>query len=48
MFKLQTDYEPMGDQPQAIEKLTTNLQNGVKYHLLAKAQILFKTVRVFS
>ena len=26
MFKLYTNYEPMGDQPQAIEKLTNNLK----------------------
>ena len=25
MFKIHTNYEPMGDQPQAIHKLTENL-----------------------
>ena len=31
MFKLYSDYKPTGDQPQAIEKLTNNLLNGVKH-----------------
>ena len=46
MFKLHTDYEPMGDQPQAIEKLTTNLQNGVKYQTLLGATGTGKTFTI--
>ncbi|NQU99480.1 MAG: excinuclease ABC subunit UvrB [Parcubacteria group bacterium] len=29
-FKLQTDFKPTGDQPQAIKKIYNNLKNGVK------------------
>ena len=46
MFKLHTNYEPMGDQPQAIEKLTTNLQNGVKYQTLLGATGTGKTFTI--
>lgn len=34
MFKLHSDFKPTGDQPQAIEKLTANIQNGVKNQVL--------------
>ena len=30
LFQLKSDYQPTGDQPGAIEKLSTNLANGVK------------------
>ncbi len=33
-FKLQSDYQPTGDQPQAIEKLTEGLNIGEKYQTL--------------
>ena len=33
-FKVVSDFEPSGDQPQAIEKLTNNLKNGVKNQVL--------------
>jgi len=33
-FKLQTDYTPQGDQPQAIEKLVTALNEGAKSQVL--------------
>jgi excinuclease ABC subunit B len=33
-FKLVTEYEPKGDQPQAIEKLTENILKGVKHQVL--------------
>ncbi len=33
-FKLVSQYEPKGDQPQAIEKLVTNLEKGVKHQVL--------------
>ena len=46
MFKLHTNYEPMGDQPQAIEKLTTNLQNGAKYQTLLGATGTGKTFTI--
>lgn len=33
-FKLQSDYQPTGDQPQAIEKLVSGIDNGEKYQTL--------------
>ena len=33
-FKLQSDYKPTGDQPQAIEQLTGGLNNGLKHQTL--------------
>lgn len=33
-FKLQSDYQPTGDQPQAIEQLTGGLNNGLKHQTL--------------
>lgn len=33
-FKLQSEYEPTGDQPQAIKKLVHGLENGEKYQTL--------------
>lgn len=33
-FKLHTDYEPAGDQPQAIQQLTDGILNGEKYQTL--------------
>ncbi len=33
-FQLASDFKPTGDQPQAIEKLTKNLQNKAKYQVL--------------
>lgn len=33
-FKLQSDYQPTGDQPQAIEKLVNGIDNGEKYQTL--------------
>lgn len=46
MFKLHTEYQPMGDQPQAIEKLTNNLLNGVKYQTLLGATGTGKTFTI--
>ena len=46
MFKLHTSYEPMGDQPQAIEKLTNNIKNGVKYQTLLGATGTGKTFTI--
>ena len=46
MFKLHTNYEPMGDQPQAIEKLTANLKQGVKYQTLLGATGTGKTFTI--
>ena len=46
MFKLHTNYQPMGDQPQAIEKLTNNLKNGVKYQTLLGATGTGKTFTI--
>ncbi len=34
MFKLVSKFKPAGDQPQAIEKLTKNLEAGVKHNVL--------------
>ena len=33
-FKLQSEYQPTGDQPQAIKKLVNGLENGEKYQTL--------------
>jgi hypothetical protein len=33
-FKLQSEYKPTGDQPQAIEKLTEGIEIGEKYQTL--------------
>ena len=33
-FKLQSEFAPTGDQPQAIEKLSEGIQNGEKYQTL--------------
>ena len=33
-FKLVSDYKPMGDQPEAIEKLTEGIQNGLREQVL--------------
>ena len=33
-FKLQSEYQPTGDQPQAIKKLVHGLENGEKYQTL--------------
>lgn len=33
-FKLQSEFEPTGDQPQAIEQLTTGIEKGEKYQTL--------------
>ena len=46
MFKLHTNYQPMGDQPQAIEKLTNNIKNGVKYQTLLGATGTGKTFTI--
>ena len=46
MFKLHTSYQPMGDQPQAIDALTNNLKNGVKYQTLLGATGTGKTFTI--
>jgi len=46
MFKLYSDYKPTGDQPQAIEKLTNNLLNGVKHQTLLGATGTGKTYTI--
>ena len=33
-FKLQSEYKPTGDQPQAIEKLVKGIEGGEKYQTL--------------
>src|SRR3989338_6836627 len=33
-FKLQSNFKPLGDQPQAIEKLTRNLREGFPFQTL--------------
>jgi excinuclease ABC subunit B len=33
-FKLQSEYKPTGDQPQAIDKLTAGIEIGEKYQTL--------------
>lgn len=34
MFKLHSNFEPTGDQPQAIDKLVDGIQKGAKYQTL--------------
>ena len=34
MYRLQSDYRPTGDQPQAIQKLTEGLEKGMKHQVL--------------
>lgn len=34
MFKLQSNYQPTGDQPKAIEYLSKGIQEGKKYQTL--------------
>ena len=34
MFKLHSDFEPTGDQPQAIEKLSNGINDGKKFQTL--------------
>ena len=37
MFKLVSKYKPSGDQPEAIEKLVSGINNGEKYQVLLGA-----------
>ena len=46
MFKLHSTYQPMGDQPEAIAKLTNNLKNGAKYQTLLGATGTGKTFTI--
>ena len=34
MFKINSDFKPMGDQPQAIEKIVDGINKGMKYQTL--------------
>lgn len=34
MFKIHSKYSPTGDQPEAIKKITDNINNGVKNQVL--------------
>ena len=34
MFKIHSKYSPTGDQPEAIKKITDNINNGVKDQVL--------------
>lgn len=34
MFKLHSNFEPTGDQPEAIKKLVNGIKNGEKYQTL--------------
>lgn len=43
MFQLQSKYKPSGDQPQAIEKLVTGINEGEKYQVLLGATGTGKT-----
>ena len=42
-FQVVSDYHPKGDQPQAIEKLVANLEDGAKYQTLLGATGTGKT-----
>lgn len=46
MFKLVSKYQPSGDQPQAIEQLVSNIQNGEKYQVLLGQQEQGKHLRL--
>lgn len=46
MYRLHSQYHPMGDQPQAIEKLTYNLNSGMKYQTLLGATGTGKTYTI--
>lgn len=46
MFKLYANYKPTGDQPQAIDALTKNLEAGVKYQTLLGATGTGKTYTI--
>lgn len=46
MFKLHSQYQPTGDQPQAINKLTENLKAGMKYQTLLGATGTGKTYTI--
>lgn len=46
MFKLKTNYNPSGDQPEAILKLVDNLSNGVKEQVLLGATGTGKTFTI--
>ena len=46
MFKLHSDYVPMGDQPKAIEELSNNLINGAKKQTLLGATGTGKTYTI--
>jgi len=45
-LKLVSEFEPTGDQPQAIEKLVKNLENGAKYQTLLGATGTGKTFTI--
>lgn len=45
-FKLHSNYKPMGDQPEAIKKLTTNVLNGMKEQTLLGATGTGKTFTI--
>lgn len=46
MFKLESKYTPSGDQPQAINKLVSNIQKGEKYQVLLGATGTGKTFTI--
>ena len=46
MFKLISDFKPSGDQPQAIEKLINNFNNGITEQILLGATGTGKTFTI--
>ena len=48
MFKLSAPYSPAGDQPEAIQKLTTGLQNGLAHQVLLGVTGSGKTFTIAS
>ena len=46
MFNLVSKFEPAGDQPQAIEKLVSGINNGVKHKVLLGATGTGKTFTI--
>ncbi len=46
MFKLKSPYKPSGDQPEAIDKLISNFESGIKEQILLGATGTGKTFTI--
>ncbi len=45
MFKLKSDYLPMGDQPRAIDEIVKNIESGKKDQVLLGVTGLYKKLK---